>query len=138
MGSNAVCSLPANEPCEFVCIVIQGYLWAKNGPGNYTLSSSTATDNAFFAWHGTKAYSDYQNSNYDYLAGDYIPQAGSVTVSVGVGELVPFTFMWANGGGPGKALLTITDPSGKQYADTTGFFVPANSTCPGYVDPFSP
>ncbi|GAM36285.1 hypothetical protein TCE0_018r05260 [Talaromyces pinophilus] len=137
-SSNTVCSLPANEPCAFVCIVIQGYLWAKNGPGNYTLSSSTATDNAFFAWHGTKAYSDYQNSNYDYLAGDYIPQAGSVTVSVGIGELVPFTFMWANGGGPGEALLTITDPSGKQYADTTGFFVPANSTCPGYVDPFSP
>lgn len=51
---------------------------------------------------------------------------------------MPFTFMWANGGGPGEALLTITDPAGNQYADTTGFFVPANSTCPGYVDPFSP
>jgi hypothetical protein len=137
-SSNTVCNLPSNEPCEFVCIVIQGYFWAEEGPGNCTLSSSTAIDNAFFACHGTKAYSDYQNSNYDYLAGDCIPQAGSVTISAGVGELVPFTFMCANGGGPGEALLTITDPAGKKYANTTGFFVPATSTCPGYVDPFSP
>ncbi|KAF4151745.1 hypothetical protein CNMCM8927_001891 [Aspergillus lentulus] len=96
------------------------------------------TDNAFYAWHGTKAYSDYQKNNYDYLTGDYIKKAGSVTVHVGVGELVPFTFIWANGGGPGQAYLAITDPAGKAHADTTGFFVPANSTCPGYKDPFSP
>ncbi|KAF7117602.1 hypothetical protein CNMCM5793_006694 [Aspergillus hiratsukae] len=137
-STDKTCNPPVNAPCEWVCIVIQGYLWAKQGPGNYTLSSGSSTDNAFYAWHGTKAYSDYQNSNYDYLAGSYIPQAGSVTVQVGVGELVPFTFMWANGGGPGQALLTITDPAGNAHADTTGFFVPANSTCPGYINPFSP
>ncbi|RHZ44059.1 uncharacterized protein CDV56_102629 [Aspergillus thermomutatus] len=112
-STSHTCNLPANEPCA-------------------------TTDNAFYAWHGTKAYSDYQKNNDDYLAGNYIPQAGSVTVQVGVGELVPFTFMWANGGGPGQALLTITDPAGKAHADTTGFFVPANGTCPGYTNPFSP
>jgi hypothetical protein len=137
-STDHTCKPPVNAPCTWVCIVIQGYLWAKEGPGNYTLSSGANTDNAFYAWHGTKAYSDYQKNNYDYLAGDYIKQAGSVTVHVGVGELVPFTFMWVNGGGPGQAYLTITDPAGKAHADTTGFFVPANSTCPGYTDPFSP
>ncbi|GFF95972.1 hypothetical protein IFM47457_10638 [Aspergillus lentulus] len=137
-STDHTCNPPVNAPCTWVCIVIQGYLWAKEGPGNYTLSSGANTDNAFYAWHGTKAYSDYQKNNYDYLTGDYIKKAGSVTVHVGVGELVPFTFIWANGGGPGQAYLAITDPAGKAHADTTGFFVPANSTCPGYKDPFSP
>jgi hypothetical protein len=127
---------------------MQGYLWAKEGPGNYTLVTSGLIDDVFYAWHGAKAYSDYQKDNYDYLANSYNAQNGYIvsraqnfgraTVQVGVGELVPVTFIWANGGGPGQAYLNIIDPAGNTHMDTSGFFVPANSSCPGYVDPFSP
>ncbi|RLL96747.1 hypothetical protein CFD26_104275 [Aspergillus turcosus] len=107
-SSNYTSNLPPGEPCEFVCFVIQG----------------SAIDNVFYVWHGTKAYSDYQKDNYDYLAATFTeldgninwlnPHGGSVTVQVGVGELVPFTFMWANGGFRGRASLTITDLLGSR------------------------
>lgn len=130
------CNIPAGEDCEYVGIIFQGYLWAADGPGKYTLSSGPA-DNAFLVWHGTDAYDNYTNSNYDYQA-TYPSYSGTVAIQVGLGELVPVTMLWLNGGGPGDALLSITNPAGKTYTDTTGFFVPANATCPGYIDLFSP
>jgi GLEYA domain len=138
-STNYTCNapVPANEDCGYVVVIFQGYLWARDGPGNYVLSSSDASDNAFLVWHGSNAYSNYQNSNYDYQA-TYPSTSGSVTIDVGTDALVPITMLWGNGGGPGQVVLTITNPAGTTYSNTTGFFVPANSTCPGYIDPFSP
>lgn len=134
--TNYTCSL-VNADCGLVGVIFQGYLWAAQGPGNYTLSSDDNSDNAFLVWHGSNAYSNYENSNYDYQA-NYPSTSGSVTINVSTGELVPITLLWANGGGPGQADLSITSPAGTTYSNTSGFFVPANSTCQGYTDPFSP
>ncbi|OKL55424.1 hypothetical protein UA08_09328 [Talaromyces atroroseus] len=122
-STNYTCNapVPAGEDCGYVVVIFQGYLWARDGP----------------VWHGQNAYSNYQNTNYDYQA-TYPSTTGSVTIDVGTGDLIPITMLWANGGGPGQVVLTITNPAGTTYSDTTGFFVPANSTCPGYSNPFSP
>lgn len=134
--TNYTCSF-VDADCGLVVIIFQGYLWAAHGAGNYTLSSDYDSDNSFIVWHGSNAYSNYQNSNYDYQA-NYPSTSGSVTINVAVGQFVPLTMLWNNWGGPGLADLSITSPAGTVYSDTTGFFVPANSTCRGYTDPFSP
>ncbi|KAL1967977.1 hypothetical protein VTN77DRAFT_2394 [Rasamsonia byssochlamydoides] len=145
--SSTECQLPSlsiTVDCAQAAVVMQGYMWPKSGPGPYNLSTSDEIDNALYVWHGEKAYRNYTAANADYVAQRWgaplQTQGGSVIIDFAPGELVPVTFIWANGGGPGQALLTITDPAGVAHPNTTGFFLPANATgsCIDYVDPFSP
>lgn len=135
-GSN-VCSLPNGDfnDCTQSTFVNQGYFHAIED-GTYVVASDNTIDNGMYVWSGKKAYSDYNNDNEDYEAvragsGPYF--GGSQSYDLSAGDLVPFTIMAVNGGGPGRAVISVTTPDGRT-SGTDGFFIPA---CPA-SNPFSP
>lgn len=130
------CTVPTNPPyqmdCQYIAVVFQGW-FAATDAGNYTFATDTGIDNALFFWTGTKAFHSWTTNNFDYSAlrsGDGI-EAGSFTVSLSEGAFLPVTFIFINGGAPGRARMSITTPDGTGHTDTTGFFWGFNSFNPG-------
>lgn len=142
--SGTACAHDPSFECTYATYVMQGYLYAANGTGDYTIATPKTVDNALYFWSGTKAFDSYTNDNVDYQAvraGRSVNfYGGSFTIYMAAGELVPVTIMWVNGGGVGKARMTIESPDGTIYASTAGFFAPAHATecITDFVDPFSP
>lgn len=114
--------------CGYAVVVMQAYFLAPS-TGSYTFNTPTGVDNQEIVWTGNIAYGQSpwstSNANYNVIragSGPYI-EGGAYTVQLNAGDLLPFSTMWVNGGGPGQAQVTITDPAGVQHSDTTGFFV---------------
>ncbi|KAJ9614078.1 hypothetical protein H2200_002214 [Cladophialophora chaetospira] len=102
--------------------IFQGYLYAADGPGVYTITSRSGylDDNAAI-WSGNNAYGNNWNpNNYDYLA--LFGQTKTATYTLLANDALPLTIFFANIGGPGTADFVITSPLGK-YVDTSRFFV---------------
>lgn len=135
-GSPYLCNLPNGEydECDQVTIVNQGYLHATKD-GVYQLASDNTTDSGMYVWSGETSHHGYEYDNADYTAesigGNHT--SGSASYNVTAGSMTAITIMWVNGGGPGKAQISVTDPSGFS-SGTAGHFIPA---CPA-VNPFSP
>lgn len=132
-----VCSMPDGDfdGCTQSTFVNQGFLHAITD-GTYVVASDNTIDNGMYVWSGDNAYNGYNNNNMDYQAvragvGPYF--GGSQTYELNAGDLIPFTIMAVNGGGPGRAILSITTPDGTTTG-SDGHFVPA---CPNN-NPFSP
>lgn len=132
------CSLPDGNVftgCRQSTFVNQGFLHATMD-GTYVVASDNTIDNGMYIWSGDNAYSGYNNNNMDYEAvraggGPYF--GGSQTYEFNAGDLIPFTIMAVNGGGPGRAILSITTPDG-ETTTSDGHFMPACQN----NNPFSP
>lgn len=137
-GANT-CSLPDGNVVDFctqVTFVNQGYFHAIED-GTYMLSSDNTIDNGMYVWSGSNAYDKYNDGNEDYNAertgSGPTTTTGRQKYNLNAGDLVPFTIMAVNGGGPGRAAIYVTTPNG-DISGTNGFFLPA---CPA-GNPFSP
>jgi len=110
-----------------VTIVNQGYFHATES-GAYTFTTNNTMDNGMFVWSGQNAYSGYTNQNWDYgaqrLGQPVVTSPGSVTYHLTAGQLWPMTIMFVNGGGPGRAVISVTNPDGIT-SGTSGYFLPA-------------
>ncbi|KAG9690494.1 hypothetical protein KCU95_g12247, partial [Aureobasidium melanogenum] len=145
-SSTTTCYLPgqsASYNCGQVTVVMQGYFYAAQGAGTYTISTPNTIDNGLYFWDYDTAFNAYSNSNTAYQAvragsGPYT--GGSTTLNLAYGEVVPVTIMWVNGGGIGAASMSVTDPSSTTHSSTAGFWIPADDagSCPNLVNPFSP
>ncbi|KAH0041903.1 hypothetical protein KCU78_g879, partial [Aureobasidium melanogenum] len=145
-SSTTSCYLPgqsASYDCGQVTVVMQGYFYAAQGAGTYTISTPNSIDNGLYFWDYDTAFNAYSNGNTAYQAvragsGPY--SGGSTTLNLAYGEVVPVTIMWVNGGGIGAASMSITDPSLTTHSSTAGFWIPADDagSCPNLVNPFSP
>ncbi|KAH7014485.1 GLEYA domain-containing protein [Microdochium trichocladiopsis] len=113
----------------FAAVVVQGFYVAR-ATGVHTFSSSgDYVDNWGYLWTGDKSYSAYDSSNTDFKSirtagGPYV--GGTKQLQMNVGDAIPFTWLWSNGGGVGNSDLTITVPSGG-FSGGEGNFVPACS-----------
>ncbi|EXM12444.1 hypothetical protein FOTG_19056, partial [Fusarium oxysporum f. sp. vasinfectum 25433] len=84
-------------------------------------------DNWGYFWLGDASYS--WDSNSWVIEGSFSgpnPAAlwktgGSYQVNLNKGDAIPFTYLWANGGGPGGSNLSVKTPSGKVIPGFQGF-----------------
>jgi len=142
-SGETTCDFDTDYDCGTAAVVMQGYFYAANGAGDYQLSTGGNVDNALYVWTGDVSYTDYDNDNTAYQAvragsGPYT--GGQTTLTLAEYEMVPITIMWVNGGGIGAAFMTVVDPNGIEYYDTTsGFFLPSDDYRVCFQsNPFSP
>lgn len=136
-GSND-CIIPTNPPyqidCSYIAVVFQGWFGASDA-GNYTFTTDNGIDNALYFWSGIKAFHSWNSANVDYSAiragNPLTVTPGNYTVSLSKGAFLPVTFIWVNGGGIGRARMSITTPNGIVHTNTTGFFWSVNPFNPG-------
>lgn len=112
-------------------VVFQGYIFATDGPGVYTIGSRAGfIDNIGAVWTGDKAYANgWNGGNADYIAG--FPNGGEVSVNLLLNEARPVTIVMMNAGSPSSSDFIITNPAGDQFlttnylfADCGGNFIP--------------
>ncbi|KAJ4348832.1 uncharacterized protein N0V89_010210 [Didymosphaeria variabile] len=111
-------------------LLLQGFFIAKE-TGTYTFSSSgNDVDNYGYAWSGDSAYSAWDDTNAGFkssrTAAAYI--SGTTSLVMNAGDAVPFTYLWANGGGVGQSKVYIRSPSGQTTTNSAGYFVQACSS----------
>ncbi|OJD33787.1 gleya adhesin domain protein [Diplodia corticola] len=121
-------TLPGNSAFNSAqsAVLMNGFFVAP-AAGTYTFSSSSSyIDNWGYLWTGDAAYSSWSDSNAAYKASrtsaGYI--GGSTSFTLSAGDAIPMTLLWANGGGVGQSIFTITLPSGSTVSDSTGYFAP--------------
>ena len=112
---------PIIEDSSYLALVFQGFFYAQQ-TGSYTFTSTNATDDWLYFWHGDVAYRTWNDTNYDYEA--FFGIGGKVTLQMKEGEVMPVTILWADGNGPGRVVLDVTLPNGSTVMDTTGLFFP--------------
>lgn len=96
-------------------LIVNAYFYAKE-TGTYTFSVPDTIDNWGYLWLGDAAYSRNfgswavrgtrtgQNAN--------LWRGGSFPISLKKGDAIPFTYLWANGGGCAGNSLNVRLPSG--------------------------
>ncbi|KAI1639186.1 GLEYA domain-containing protein [Biscogniauxia mediterranea] len=111
---------------SFAALLVQGFFRAP-AAGAYVLGTTQAQiDNWGYLWVGDDAYAAWDDDNAAFRASG--PGGAAVwqtTVTLGAGDAVPLTWLWANGGGPSQSYFRITRPDGTSTTDSTGYFVPA-------------
>lgn len=129
--ASGYCTVPGTSyygDCTRITIVLQGFFYApQNGTYIFTVP---AADNFLGAWSGTTAYNNYSNSNSDFTAVRAGPVAslyhgGAAAYNLTAGSFLPFTFIYANGRGPGSVDISLTLPNGTSVTDPHNIFIPA-------------
>lgn len=97
--------------------VFQGYLFAIDGPGEYSIESANV-DDVGMVWDGDNAYENNWNfANADYFAGYGEPNG--VTLTLLANEARPLNLLWMNADEGGRSSFVITGPTGTVYRDTS-------------------
>lgn len=111
-------------------IVFKGGFKASQ-TGTYTFTTTVAkNDNWGWFWIGDVAVNDWNDNNAAYKAtrvgsGGFF--GGTTSITLRAGEVIPITFLWANGGGAGSTDFTIRLPDGTTTTNGSGYFV---ESCP--------
>lgn len=111
---------------ETIAVVFQGYFIVPT-TGNYLFQ--TTSDDFGYIWVGKKAFNQWNNSDYDGSV-----NTSSSPVFLSSGDLVPTTFLYANGGGFCASVFEITFPNGTQLNGNFG----TNFIQPLPTDPWVP
>ncbi|KAH8675264.1 GLEYA domain-containing protein [Xylariales sp. PMI_506] len=119
--------LPSDPSADstYGAYLIQGFFIAPI-TGTYIFSTPPGfIDNWGYLWLGNAAYSAWNDNNVAYKASlTYAGSTGGSTVSfLQAGAAIPVTWLWANGGGPGRSYIQIQFPDDTIFTDTTGLFV---------------
>jgi hypothetical protein len=119
---------PTSFASDQSAILMQGFFIAQESGTYRVLTRSETIDNWGYLWVGDVAYSNWDDGNAAFKAsrvasGPYI--SGETSLKMSKGDAVPWTYLWANGGGVGQNLVQIVSPSGKISTDHTGYFVQA-------------
>ena len=101
---------------EQAAVVAQGFFVARAGAGTYVFEvPAELADNWAYLWLGEDAYCDWTDRNAVLSASrvaDTISADGRFALDLADGEAVPFTYIWANGGGAGRSALRVRLPNG--------------------------
>ncbi|RBR09152.1 hypothetical protein FVER53590_11689 [Fusarium verticillioides] len=109
-------------------LLFNAYFYAKE-TGTYTFSIPNDIDNWGYLWVNDAAYT--WDSGAWAIEGTRtggnpsLWKSGSYEVQLNKGDAIPFTYLWANGGGCGVSDLTVTTPSGKSIPGLEGSTVQA-------------
>lgn len=115
-------------------MIFQGYLFAADGGGTYTISS--AIDDVTLIWLGpNKAYGTQWNYDNRDLLNECCTAASTTSVTLAAGEAYPLTIFYANTGGQGSTNYNIITPDGTTHHDTTPFLL---GGCEGAAVLFEP
>lgn len=132
-GGSINLQLPDNSPAfdaRQAAVVFKGGFKALQ-TGTYTFSTTVAkNDNWGWFWIGNVAVNGWDDTNAAYKAtrvgtGGFVGGIASITLNEG--DVVPITFLWANGGGPGSTDFNIRLPDGSTITNGSGYFV---ESCP--------
>lgn len=112
--------------CSQAALVMQGYFVAPS-TANYTFTTdSSLVDNWNILWTGPAAYT-WKNGMYAYEASrtgkpvTYI--TGTTRLTMNMGDAVPMTFLFANGGYPGRSVYNFYTTDGKYSGNPTRYMV---------------
>ncbi|CAK7206636.1 hypothetical protein SEUCBS139899_009437 [Sporothrix eucalyptigena] len=106
-------------------LVLQGFFVARE-TGTYTFSTTGSyIDNWGYLWTGDVSYADWNDGNADFLGIWLGTGTYETEVTMNEGDAIPFTWLWANGGGPGQSYFVVTSPDGTQTTDSSPFLVQA-------------
>ncbi|CAK7221942.1 hypothetical protein SBRCBS47491_004701 [Sporothrix bragantina] len=108
-------------------ILFQGFFVAQQQGTYYLETNENYVDNYAYMWTGDDAYSMWNDDNAAFKAsrtgdGNF---GGYTTLDLYIGDAVPITYLWANGGGVGQSYIVMYTPGGVETTDLTGYFVPA-------------
>ena len=106
----------ASFDAEQAAVVAQGFFVARAGAGMYVFEApAELADNWAYLWLGEDAYCDWTDRNAVMSASrvaDTISADGRFALDLADVEAVPFTYIWANGGGAGRSALCVRLPNG--------------------------
>ncbi|KAM5370078.1 hypothetical protein ACJA88_010148 [Fusarium oxysporum] len=111
-----------------VALLYNAYFYAKE-TGMYTFSVPDTIDNWGYLWVKDAAYT--WNVNAWAIQGTRTGQnsqlwkGGSYQIQLKKGDAIPFTYLWANGGGCAGNDLSVRTPSGKSIPGMAGLTVKA-------------
>lgn len=127
-------STPPSEEFDArqAAILFQGAFRAQM-PGNYTFETRGGVIQDWgYLWLGEAALGNaWDDSNTTYQAkkvGTAPGVGGLVTLTLNSGDVVPFTYLWANGGGSAASEVYLRIPSGRLLDDARGYFTTFCST----------
>ena len=118
---------PAFDPSQ-AALVVNAYFYAKE-TGTYTFNVPDTIDNWGYLWLGDASYS--RNQGAWSIQGTRTGQnsalwrGGSFPIALKKGDAIPFTYLWANGGGCAGNSLNVRTPSGAVVPGMRGSTVKA-------------
>ena len=96
-------------------LVVNAYFYAKE-TGTYTFSVPDTIDNWGYLWLGDAAYSrnhgDWSIRGTRTGQNSALWRGGSFSIALKKGDAIPFTYLWANGGGCAGNSLNVRTPGG--------------------------
>jgi len=110
-------------------LLFQGFFIAPQ-TGTYTFTvPAENNDNFAQLWTGASALTWADNASaFKAVRTATTSSIGQTTVSLNAGDAMPFSYLWANGGGAGRSAFNIVLPDGSSPTDFSSLFVqPCNS-----------